>query len=402
MKKGKKIILIIVIVIIALGTILWFSGSYIGKYFQHKYLQNEYQPEELQIDAIGSFPSEYHLKDIPWISYKESYCQSASLQMIAHYHGIEESLDYFNFLMGFSYSAASFGNWQSFMPWSDPEPGFRVAAPYLGLKRRYMVTNNGESLLKALKFYLSKAYPIRIAHNSRAIRGKKGFSGHSVVLVEYNEADFYYYETGGEDRFSEGEKGIKVTDRTLINAMRDIHERFNHPWKFSFTIFEKAEKVKNPREIWKRNGKLLIGSKWGPICQGSFAIKEFALQIEREEDDLKSQSATDKEEPNAELSIVDVDISPWDYIRWKLKAASYTRRDNAKFIKEYFSSDKEVVNAAQALEEAIKCYEEALKASDEFMSGKVTIEEMVKPLLRAATVEEKVGKIFLQKAGAGE
>ena len=83
MTKGKKIILIIAIVIIVLGTILWFSGSYIGKYLQQKYLQNEYQPEELQIDAIGSFHLEYYIEGIPWISYKKSYCQSASLQMIA-------------------------------------------------------------------------------------------------------------------------------------------------------------------------------------------------------------------------------------------------------------------------------------------------------------------------------
>jgi hypothetical protein len=399
MGTAKKVILIIFIITAVLGVAVWFSMPYIGRYYQHKYFYEEYRPEELQLDAIANFPSEYHLKGIPWISYKKSYCQSTSLQMIAHYHGIEEPLDYFNFLMGFSYSAVSFGNWQSFMPWTDPELGFRVAAPYLGLKRRYIITNNDEFLLKALKFYLSKGYPISIAHNSRALRGKKGFSGHSVVLVGYNEGDFYYYETGGEDRFIEGKKGITVTDQTLINAMRDIHERFNHPWKFSFTIFEKAEKMEDFREIWKRNGKLLIGSKWGPICQGSFAIREFANQLEKEADDLKSRSATDKKKQNAALSIVDVNISSWDYIRWKLKAAIYTRQDNARFLREYFPSDPGIKKATRAFDEAIKCYEEALKVGEEFMAGKATIEEIVKPLLGAAAFEEEAGRIFLQKSG---
>lgn len=373
--RSRKVILLLLFSSLSLSLL---QCEYIGRYFQQKYFRDEYKPQELEVQVIGSFPSECHLEAIPWISYEKGYCQTAALQMIAYKHGLKPSLGYLNFLMGFTYGAVHFGNLNSFMAYTDPEPGSRVAAPYLGLERRYIVTNDPDAFLKALRFYLSKGYPVRIALNSFRLRGKEGFSPHSELLVGYDESGFYYFETGGEDRFVERAEGLKLTDQTLIEAVGDLCEKFNLPWEFALTIFEKREKEEDLSEIWGRNGELLVGSKWGPIAQGSVAIKEFASNIEK----------------------VGLEIKDWRLTICKLKAASYTRLDNAKFLKGYFAGDEQVEKAAELLKEAGGYYKEALKVVGEGVESKANVEKVVALLRKAASEEEEAGKIFINKGEA--
>ena len=157
---------------------------------------------------------------------------------------------------------------------TDPEPGLRVAAPHLGLEKRYIVTSDADAFLRATRYYLSKGYPVRVAVNVLRILGEEGFSPHSELLVGYDQS-------GGEDRFIEGSEGLWLTDQALLDAVRDLSERFNLPWTFSLTIFEEREREEDLTDVWSRNGALLIGTRWGP-AQGSVGIREFAVRHRRD------------------------------------------------------------------------------------------------------------------------
>ena len=361
--------LIIILVVLVTVFIVW---HLIGKYFQRRYYEENYRPQWLKEDDIGDFPQSYQVKNVPWISYERQYCQATTIQMIAYKNGVKASRDYINFLMGHTYGALYFGK-LDIWPGTDPEPGAEAAAPYLGLKRNYLVTNEAQLFIKAIKFYLSKDIPVRVALNYATLVGETGFSPHSELLVGYDSKGFFYYETVGEDKWTENKKGLRIDEQTLINAVKSVSDVFKLPWKFQLTIYEKHKKEKNFHKIWKRNGELLIGAKHGPyILSGSLAIMRFAS-------DLKKLGAK---------------VTDWQVIENMLEMFSYSRFDNANFLKEHFVGDKEVEKAAQKLEEAGKCYGEALK----ILKKGGEINEVANLLFKAASLEKEAGQIFISKS----
>jgi len=362
------IILWIVISVVLVSVFMWL---YICRYFQQRYFERNYHPQWLKEDEIGNFPKNYEIKNIPWISYKKAYCQPATIQMVAYKNGIKADRDYINFLMGHTYGAVYFGKQLSIMPTTDPEAGAEVAAPYLGLKRNYLVTNDLKLFIKAVKFYLSKDYPIRIALNVAILSGKLGFSPHSELLIGYNDEYFFYFETGNEDRWSENKRRLSIDEQTLTKAVNSLSKTFNLPWKFQLTTYEKYKKEKDLRKIWKRNGELLVGNKWGPVKSGSFAIRKFSSDLEK----LSSK------------------ITDWQSIEYLLEWFSYTRFDNVKFLKEHFMGNKKVEEASQNIEKAAKCYEESLK----ILKKDKKINEIITLLYKAASLEKKAGEVFISK-----
>ena len=364
-----------VLLLLCLGIGLVECG-HIGGYFQRKYFRDQYVPQEFKLHGVGSPPSECHLDDVPWISHEGPHCQTATLQMVAHKHGLDPSLAYVDFLMGASYGAVYFRDLTSLraMPLfhTDPEPGLRVAAPYLGLERQYIVTNDADAFLQASRFYLSTGYPVRIAVNVLRLLGEEGFSPHSELLVGYDESGFYYYETGGKDRFIEGAEGLRLTDQTLLDAVRDLTDRFGLPWEFALTIFEKREREGDLSDIWRRNGSQLVGTRWGP-AQGAVGIREFASDIEE-----------------AALGITD-----WQFIARHLAAGSGYRLANARFLRDHFAGHGRVEEAARLLAEAGGYYQEAAAIVAEDIDDIGEVEVLVSLLRKAASSEEQAGRALL-------
>jgi len=372
MRKPLKIGIVVVTVLAVLAGIFMLAGPHIGKYFQQKYYRDTYKPQELEAQVISGFPAEYHIKDIPWISYEKSYCHSISLQMIASKHGVKKPLGYYNFIMGWTYGAAYLGD--RFGPYTDPIPGSIAAAPYLGLKMNYLTTNDPDLFINVLRFYLSKEYPVEIQLNAAILWDKKEFLPHSELLVGYDESGFYYFETViKEEGFTKQAEGLNVTDRILIEAVADGNEEFGRPWKFALTIFEKGEKKEDMSEIWIRNGEGLIGSKFWRMASGAPAIKEFAFDI-KESEEIKNL--------------------------WALEALSYTRLDNTKFLEQYFADDKEIKEAAELLRKAGAYYDKALEIVKGDIKSEKKLAEVTELLIKGADLEEKAGKIFLSKGEA--
>lgn len=368
-KPWKIAIIVIALLAITVG-IPVLAKSNITKFFQQLYFHIIDKPQKLETQAIGSFPSKYQIKDVPWISCEKSYSETTTLQMIAYKHLLKPSVGYLNFLMGFTYGAFYPGDQIRFVPYTDPIPGSRLAASYLGLEMKYLTTNDSESFFNALKFYLSREYPVGIQLNAAVLWDEKGLMAHTQLLVGYDESGFYYFDTAREDRFIEKAEGIKITTQVLAQAISELHEEFGRPSKFSLTIFEESEKKEGLSKIWQRNGESLVGSKWGPVSWGALAIKEFAFKI-RKEKEIKNL--------------------------WALEAMSYTRLDNAKFLEQHFAADREIKEAAQLLRDANEYYEKALEIAKGNIENEEKANEVADLLIKGASLEQEVGKIFISK-----
>jgi len=339
------------------------------------YYRISYKPLKLSAEAIGDFPPSYQLDDVPWIATKESYCQSNTLQMIVAQKGIEKPRGYLNFLMGFTYGAFEMPAGLGLFPYTDPETGFVVAAPYLGLVRRYYVTNDKSLYLDALRYYLSQGYPVRVGLNACTLRGEECQWPHSELLVGYDEMSFYYYETVMDEprHLPPGEKGIQVPYQTLLEAVQGQAKIFSYPYRYSLTIFEEGPVEEDLGPIWARNGRSLIGGA-AYTYWGAGAIERLAKRVK-------------------EWGI-ELDVSK---VRWGIDAAAYTRRDNATYLREAFAGQADIERAADLFDEAAKLYVEALSALEKGIANQAEADGIAGMLSRAAAIEREIGKIFLAR-----
>ncbi len=356
--------------------VLWLAAP---GFFARMYIQQTREPIELARDDVGSFPAEHHLDGTPWIATREWYCQANSLAMIAAQQGIDEPIGHFCFLMGFTYGAfREPGEWE-FMPYTDPEAGFGVAAPYLGLVRRYYVTDDPSLYLDAVRYYLSQGYVVRVALNGCMLPEMEPCaSAHSEVLVGYDTDGFFYYETVIDTRhLPPGEKGIQVSDQTLLDTVADWNRRFSSPWNYALTIFETGPIEQDLDPIWARNGQLLAGgSKYGPR-QGADAIEVLATWVE---------------EHWAELDLTNTDFGG---LRCGIEAAAYTRHSNAAYLRTAFTGEADVERAADLFDEAAALYIDALAALEGGIAGQSEADQIANMLRDAAALEREIGQVFL-------
>ena len=362
------------------------AGGFLGwrmlvAYFQRQYYRETYAPTELAAGDIGDCPATHRLDDVPWFATAETYCQSNSLQMIAAQKGIQESRAYFDFLMGFTYGAAEVPGEPGFLPFTDPESGFVVAASYLGLVRHYTVTDDETLYLDALRYYLSQGYPVRVALDVAVLYDLERPLPHSEVLVGYDETGFTYYETVCMPGFPcepghlpPGAEGLWVSDQKLLQAVLGQARMFSYPWRYSLSIFEAGPVEDDLGPVWARNGRSLIGgARYGPR-QGADAIEGLADTIEK-------RGAR-------------VDLSE---VYWGLEAAVYTRRSNATYLRSAFASQPDLGRAADLFDQAAEAYAQALAASEDGIADQAEANQVTALLRDAATAEREAGKILLAR-----
>lgn len=325
---------------------------------------DKYEIQTLVFNKQGCYPSEKFLKNVPWISYLKAYCEPVSLQMIAYNSGVKVSIDYLNFLMGYTYGYFYSLSANVFFPFTDPEIGFNIAQDNLGLKKYSYKTDDENLFIEALKFYISKDIPIRIPIDWSFLNNDKRFLPHSILLMGYDSNSFYYYETTYKDRFHYGEVGLVIPNSVLIKGVSNICKRFSFPWNYCLTFFKKMSKEHNDfRKIFKRNGGLLLGN-----------------------DGLNSSNISKTDYFLSELKNNNISI-----LKWKLKFAYYSRYDNAKFL-EIFFNDKDILLAAKLFIKASECYNNAIN----LMSGSDNDIELIKDsLYDAELIEKEIGMIFL-------
>ncbi len=351
--------------------------------FVHRYYREAYTPLELGPDGIDDYPADYHLDDVPWFATEESFCQGNSLQMIAAQKGIQEPRGYLHFLMGFTYGAVEIPSGLGLNPFTDPETGFVVAAPYLGLMRRYYVTDNEGLYVDALRYYLSQGYPVRVGLDVAVLYDLERQFPHSEVLVGYDQTGFYYYETVcmpeapcEPGQLPPGEEGLRVPDQTLLDAVLGQGKMFSYPWRYSLTIFEEGPLEEDLGPIWARNGQFLVGgAQYGPR-QGADAVEGMAGMIEGR---------------SAKLDLFEV--------RFGLEAAVYTRRDNSAYLREAFAGQADLERAADLFDEAAALYAEAVAGLEDIVGDQSEADRIAAMLRDAASMEREIGQIFLRRGG---
>jgi hypothetical protein len=382
--------------VIACGVlVLLAAGGLVGwrllvTFFQHQYYRESYAPIALVSDDVGDYPASHHLDDVPWIATREWYCQANSLAMVAAQHGIDASTDRCSFLMGFTYGAVEVPGSVAVNPFTDPEHGFAVAAPYLGLARRYYVTDDETLYLDALRHYLSLGYAVRVGLDVAVLYDLEGQLPHSDLLVGYDETGFAYYETvylpgvpcepcqrvAESSRLSlpPGEEGLWVSDQTLLDGVLSQATMFSYPWRYALTIFEEGPVEDDMGPIWTRNGDLLMGGvRYGPR-QGADAIDKLAEGIEKR---------------GARVDVSDV--------RWGLEAAVFTRRGNAVYLRTAFAAQADVEHTAELFDQAADAYARALASLEDGIADQAEADQIAAWLRGAALAEREAGKLFLAR-----
>lgn len=383
--------------ILAAGLVisLVFTSCFDEKAFVEQYFKEIYQPREMTIPVGIDYPGEYFIGNLTWYCYEKNHlCQSSSLQMIAQMHGIEKPLDYFSFLLGYTYGATYIKGAGMFAAYSDPEPGFINASDYLGLERKYFITDNPELLIDNIRYYLSKNHPVRIAWNSAqtmkfAIESdyfpvpenwkeppQGAFSPHSVVFVGYDSSAFYYYETHGMNFVLTGEKGIKIDNQSALDAISSFSSRYTLPWTYMMTVFEPDQARGSIGSIFQQAGEEMIGRVLGPTSTGSFALKGLS-------DGVKKEGTSIFNSPKKEFFTKTIE-SLWDI-----------RHNNAVFLEQTFSENAGILQIAGLLYNSAYNYQSILNILEKENNTRDDVKTICRLLELSAEMEKEAGDVFL-------
>jgi len=350
-------------------------------HFVQRYHRETCDPMELSGTGIGDNPPSYHLTDVPWIATEQWTCSANSLAMVAAQHGMDVSTAHCNFLMGFTYGASAVPASNAVQFFGEPEAGLRAAAPYLGLERRYYVTDDETLYVDALRYYVSQGYAVRLGLDVAVLYDVGEALPHSDLVVGYDAARFAIYETvclpdfPCEPRYlPPGAEGLWVAEEKVLAAVLSQARLFSYPWRYSLTIFDAAPVASDLGPIWTRNGNLLIGgADYGP-AQGADAIEGLADSI-------------DRRGPRIDVSKL---LPP-------LGAAVWNRADNAAYVSEAFEGQPDIERAAALFERAADDYRAVLTALNDGIADQAEAEYMAQHLRSAAGAEREIGAIFMAR-----
>jgi len=365
-----------VVVLLAVGAMV--GWRLLMGHFVRQYYWSAYAPITLTSADVSDVPAEHHLDDVPWIAVPLPLCQSVSPQMIAAQQGSIPARRRVDFLMGFTYGASQLpGGW--FAPFgTDPETGMKVAAPYLGLERRYYVTDDAGLYLRAVRSALAQGRPVRLALDMGRLYGADQFLAHSEVLVGYNEGGFFYYEpvctapaTCSPGERSAGAPGLYVTEQKLLEAVLGQARALSYPWRYAFAIFVPGPIVQDLTPVWQQNAQALRGGmRYGPKI-GAEVIEALADQIEK-------RGAA----------------SPGGDLQMGIAVAAATRPDNGAYLREAFPDDVDLQRAAALFDQAAEAYRAVQEAIADGIVDQQEAALIAAHLRRAAAAERAAGEIF--------
>ncbi|MCD6088354.1 hypothetical protein J7K07_01350 [Candidatus Bathyarchaeota archaeon] len=389
LRAGENIINLALILIIVLGTAGYvlhlpevkFEKVNLRLKFQYDYVLEAYKPKWLCSGDVGSYPSSHFIDDVPWISSNKSYCAARCLQMIAYKYGIKEPIEYFNFIMGFTYGAylGTFNKRVYMIPGGDPFAGYVNASKILNFKYNLLITSDKKLFVDACRYFTSKDIPVILPVNMSRLYNLSFFAPHFELLIGYEGDEFYLYEpVQSKCIFEFGKRGYGFPVDLVVKAVEDMSAAYNFPWKYSLIYFVKiGEPSKDLRKLLAVNGKLQIGWNFtlgsSRIYFGSNAFKVLANYISKG----------------------DVRI---DDVIWSIMLAYISRADNAKFLKERFPDDKLISEAADYLTKAAKIYKKIIDLAKDDVSPEDKSE--IVSLLKEASVYERRAGILMLKAGS--
>lgn len=343
----------------------------LDNFYQRLYFQKNYNPKKYVTQLEESqYPKKKHIEGLYWYSTEKEYCHSMALKMI--FKDIDNDVNFYNWITGFTYGFTCKENLQSLRPYNDPELGIPMAANYMGYTSTYIKAKSYDEGKKIIIDLINRDIPIKIPVDYCVLKDKDGFIPHTEIIIGYDESGVFIYETGEADREIKGSLGIHYEYNQIFKSIEKISEYFGYPWMLAMMIFEKKldyNKEFYEEQILIRNGKSLVGFRSGPYIQGSYGIEDFAESIARNQS-IKSDEL---------LNIV--------------SKLAYIRDDNAQYLLN--SKVDSIKIAGEYMKESSVIYKEVINL---LHSGNKTIdyEGCKKKLILASDVEYNCGMI-LQK-----
>jgi hypothetical protein len=293
-----------------------------------------------------------------------------------------------NFLLGFTYGASQNPSAGVFSPFTDPEPGLLFAAPFVGLKRDYFTVDDEQLYLRAIRSELSRGRAVRVALDQSVLDGQPNVRPHDELLVGYDPSGFYYYETvcpsdanckAGD--LAAGDRGLRLSDRLLLDAVESQSRWFQYDWRFALTVFE-PDPTANPAmsAALERNGAALTGGG------GQNEPKTGANAVD------DTAAALTPKDPRVDVPSLSRNLA----------AATYGRRDAAAYLRERFADDANAALAADSLTIAATMYDRATTAAATGIGDPTTDEEIVGFLHEAAAAERGAGYALTQQSRAAK
>lgn len=351
----------------------------------HGYYEAEFTPERLDegpsaSSATQTPPPSSRVADVPWIASDLELSHSLAFAMLAAQHGLEESRQKVDFLMGTTWGATDVPRQLALLPGQDPEVGFRHAAAALGLKRRYLVTSDGERFVRELKAQLSQGRAVRVAVDLTGLeeRGREQPIAHSIVLVGYDETSFEYYqpvcraptpcEPGTRPP---GAKGLLVPKERLLEASDRLAIMFKYPWSYQMLLLEKGAPPAPEAlaEALERNGRALVGTKRGDLVSGAEAIDALAKSVSRSGREALFTRSLER----------------------SIRLAALVRRDDARILPLLFPGDPRVEPAVRQLERSAEAFGQAAATFE----AKNNLFALNDALMAAAAADRSAGEALL-------
>jgi len=341
------------------------------------YVKAEYDPLAISQEIIGDFPESHFIEGLTWISSNKAYCIPTCMQMIGEWKGIKKPVSYYNWLMGNTYGAFYKDSFTSFMPLADPIKGIMFASKYLGLHRFFYSTEKQELCVKAIKTFISKGYPVFVMIDYNVFTDDDFFFPHAELLVGYDRNTFYYYEPGFSDRFTQGKRGLKAPISTMMKGIYSLSTYKQVPSnRYFFMIFKDDVKKTDIKAVWKRNAGLLKGKKIAIVnlADGAKAVKSLAADIRNKR------------------------VPEWGFKHllplW-FKVGSYSRKDNALFIRNTFPQNQTLQRVAELFLEASRYYNEIVRLLENSKTATPVPEKKIaEVLVLIAQKEQKIATML--------
>ncbi len=243
---------------------------------------DRYGSRAIDEEGLAGAPSEAVVEGITRISDSRAYCMPTCLRMIADSAGIHESIEYVNWVTGFTYGGFRKDSFAAFMPISDVMLGLRFGAPYLGLEQELYGSADRDIAVRAIKRELANGTPVMLMYDYNAIAGGDFFFPHAAVLVGYVGDDFLYFEPGFSDAY---EPRSFARSRAPIDAFmtgaRTLQRKFTGTEGYSYMVYRSRPRETDYAAVWERDGKELRGISvpFIGIATGARACRALADEV---------------------------------------------------------------------------------------------------------------------------
>lgn len=347
----------------------------------HAWYEAEYVPERLEGSAPRTSGSA-RVPSVPWLKTPLERSPALALQMLATAAGKGAELSTIEFAMGTSWGATGVPREFSFLPGVDGDVGFRQAAPLLGLRRRYFVTEDADRYVAELKAQLSQGRPVRVVVDATAWLGhqpQEGAAPRDLVVVGFDGDDFEVYDpvcapSAPCDDALAGAPGVKASKQKFLEAVDRQALRYKYPWTYSLLVVEAAQASSPLQSALERNARGLIGTKAGSQgpATGSYFIQDLAGIV----------SKTGREGTSSSLEQA-------------CALAAQVRQDDAKALTALFPN-QDLAAVTARLEGAAAGYRKARSVVADREGFALT-----DALLAAAALDQQAGVLLLQTVDAG-